>query len=114
MSPAPANKPKSDAIPATRIGPRDELPCAGESCPSPKEWNSLKLQVNEIHEAMVGTLEKPGMAELNRVQDRRISALEAHRRRQGKWIVAGVSTFNLAVLGSAGTWIWEKLSGKVG
>lgn len=63
MSPA-RNKPPSDAIPASRIGP---VECSRDDCPMQnqfKEWcDRVEAKVDKIDDTINGTDEKPGVVE---------------------------------------------------
>ena len=55
-------KPKSDAIPATRLGPRPPT-CDREDCPIRESIDRIEAKLDQLNEDITGTADKPGLAE---------------------------------------------------
>ncbi len=59
MSPT-RNKPPSDAIPASRLGP---VECSRDDCPMRELMSEVREEMREMKDAVLGTAENPGIVE---------------------------------------------------
>lgn len=86
----PNPKPKSDAIPASRIGPPSPE-CDRPDCPMKDDLHEIRSKVDEIHTFMFGTPNEPGFFE-------RVRKLEGFQ----KVVIACLVAIGAPVLGALG------------
>ena len=120
MSPVPNPKSKPP-IGLTQVPSCDRF----DSCPHGPVLSEMRDDLHELKTAIVGTADKPGLAEKHRdlralinAPDGRIDALEAGRERAARTRRKAMWAFLGPALGAVGTaaggLIWAALTGRLG